>query len=375
MKSEVCARVLNTEPVMHTESPLSERASAVLYAVVTEFIASGEPVGSKTLSTRYGFEISTASIRNVLKELEEEGYLSQPHISAGRVPTERAFRLFIDALMRLRQVSAVDRERIQAFFSQPVERSERVRKAGKLLSELSGVPAIILQNRSESRCVKKLRFIPTGPGQLLAVIVLDDDSVENRFIHQEPALEGSQLERLHHLLDEVTSGRTLQDLRLHMGELARREYDEMAVFHQWGESLMRSALQGLEGSQEVIIEGRMSLLREAEDPERMKRLLLALEDRQQLIQLLDGTLNSSRVQVFLGNENNEPTGSPLSVVAASYRKEDHSVAGAMGVLGPTRMDYPGLVPLVGAMAEGMSQALGYDREKHVAEAADDLEEE
>lgn len=340
-------------------STLSERASDVLYAVVTEFIATGEPVGSRTLSTRYGIDLSAATIRNVLKDLEDEGYLTQPHTSAGRVPTDRAFRLFIDALMRLRRLPVEDADRIRDLFAQSVPGGERLREAGKLLSELSGVPAVILQARSEARSVQKIRFIPTSPGELLSVVVLDDGSVENRFIAHEGPIESSQLERVHNLLDEVTSGRTLHDLRQHLLELSHRERDELRSLGKLGDSLLGSALRGVERSKDVIIEGRTSLLQAGEDPERLRRLMVALEDREQLMRLLDRTLSTSRVQVFLGSESEQVAGSPLSVVAAAYRHEDRSVAGALGVLGPTRMDYPGLVPLVGAMATAMSRALGY----------------
>ncbi len=340
-------------------SSLSERASAVLYAVVSEFIASGEPVGSRTLSTRYGLELSPATIRNVLKDLEDEGYLTQPHTSAGRVPTDRAFRLFIDALMQLRRLPSENSERIRELFAQTSSGTERLREAGKLLNELSGVPAVVLQTRSEARSVQKIRFIPTSPAELLSVVVLDDGSVENRFFKLDAPLSTSDLERVHNLLDEVTSGRTLAELRQHLHELARRERQEIGLLGQLGEGLVESALRGVERSQDVIVEGRASLLHARHDAGRLERLMAALEDRETLVRLLDRTLGTSRVQVFLGSESEHVAGSPLSMVAAAYRHEDRSAAGALGVLGPTRMDYPGLVPLVGAMAQAMSRALGY----------------
>ncbi|HSC87501.1 MAG TPA: heat-inducible transcriptional repressor HrcA [Polyangiaceae bacterium] len=340
-------------------SSLSERASRVLYAVVSEFIATGEPVGSRTLSNRYGLDLSPATIRNVLSDLEEDGYLTQPHTSAGRVPTDRAFRLFIDALMRLRQLPVEDASRIRDLFSQSSTGTERLREAGKLLSDLSGVPAVVLQTRSSARSVQKIRFIPVGPSELLSVVVLDDGSVENRFIPVEALPAPAELERVHNLLDEATSGRSLSELRQHLREVARRERAEVGHVGRLGDELLGSALRGVEHSREIIVEGRTSLLHAGEGPERLERLMAALEDRERLVSLLDRTLDTTQVQVFLGSENEQASGSPLSVVAAAYRHEDRTAAGALGVLGPTRMDYPGLVPLVGTMAQAMSRALGY----------------
>lgn len=334
---------------------LSERASAVLYAAVTEFINTGEPVASRTLSTRYRLNLSAATIRNVLKDLEEDGYLVQPHPSSGRLPTRLAYQLFIDALMRVRQLSAEDEGRIRELFRSDLDGFSLERETGRLLSDLSGVPAVILRTRGDGRHVQKVRFIPTRPGELLSVVVLDDGSVENRFIQLEEPLDAARLERVHLLLDEATSGRSLQELRGHLSQLADFERDEIGQLRRLSETLLGSALGTTQQTKEVIIEGRTSLLVREPDPERIKRLLVALEDREKLVELLDMTMAESTVQVFLGADGEE--GHPLSVVAASYRGAGETPAGALGVLGPTRMNYPELVPLVGAMAHAMSGAL------------------
>ena len=334
---------------------LNDRARAVLYAVVTEFIATGEPVGSRTLSARYGLGLSAATIRNVLKDLEDSGLLSQPHTSAGRVPTRSAYQVFIDALMRVGHLGADNEERIVALFEQPKERSLLLRETGRLLTELGGVPSIVLQSRSEQRSVQKVRFIPTRPNEILSVVVLDDGSVENRFISVEMPIAQAQLERVHALLDEATQGRSLQTLRSHLSEVIERERSELGALTRLSDNLLSSALEGVEKSQEVIVEGHASLLALSSDPERTKRLMVALDDRKQLIGLLHQTLTSQNVQVFLGEEGGGA--SPLSVVAASFRRPGADAEGAVGLLGPTRMDYPHLVPLVGAVAHAMSQAL------------------
>jgi heat-inducible transcriptional repressor len=338
---------------------LSERASSVLYAVVSEFIRAGEPVGSRTLSTRYGFELSAATIRNVLKDLEEDGYLTQPHTSAGRVPTPAAFRLFIDALMRLKKLREEDSERIRELFSHAMAPELRLREAGRLLSELSGAPAVAIRTHAESRRIQRIRFIVVQPSELLSVLVFEGGTVENRFIAVEGAPGAAQLERLHHLLDEVAVGRTLLEMRTQLAEATHRERDEMRSVGLLGEALLGEAIVGVEASRDVIVEGRSNLVNVSGNPEHLRRLMEALDDREQLLELLDRTAVSSNVQVYLGNDGVAASPeSPLSLVAAAYGRQDSAHSGALGVLGPTRMDYPGLVPLVGAMASAMSADLG-----------------
>jgi heat-inducible transcriptional repressor len=343
---------------MASES-LSKRARAVLYAVVSEFIATGEPVGSRTLTKRYGFELSAATIRNVLADLEDSGYLVQPHTSAGRVPTEAAFRLFIDTLMRIRQLSEDDASRIAELFAEPPPGADLLRETGKLLSDLSGVAAVLVRARTENRTLTKIRFIPTRPGELLSVMVLSDGTVENRFIPLEAPLSDSQLERLHNMLEEDMEGRTLAALRDHLVERMEQQRDELAALHGLAYSLASAALKGADRATDVIIEGQARLLDspEFQSGERVRELMRAFEDRERLVELLDSTLASERVQVFLGDEVARKVGYPVSVVAAPYLEENGRPGGALGIIGPTRMDYPFVVPLVNAMAQAVSAAL------------------
>ena len=153
---------------MSVNPPLSKRARSVLYAIVTEFIATAEPVGSRTLTRKYGFSLSAATIRNELADLEDSGYLAQPHTSAGRVPTEAAYRIFVDALMQVREVSQVDAARIKERFADLTADSDILRETGKLLSDMSGAPAVLVRARTETRTLLTLRFIVTRPSRASA---------------------------------------------------------------------------------------------------------------------------------------------------------------------------------------------------------------
>src|SRR5450432_3016427 len=219
---------------MSIAPPLSKRARSVLYAVVTEFIATAEPVGSRTLTRKYGFALSAATIRNELADLEDTGYLAQPHTSAGRVPTEAAFRIFIDALMQVREVSQNDAARIKDHFGELNADSDILREAGKILSDLSGAPAVLVRVRTESRALLTLRFIPTRPFELLSVMVFSDGTVENRFIQVEKSVSEHELERVHNMPSEVVKGRTLSAIREHFAGDVTSHVDEIATLRQLG---------------------------------------------------------------------------------------------------------------------------------------------
>lgn len=344
-------------------NPLSKRARSVLYAVVTEFIASGEPVGSRLISKKYAFSLSPATIRNVLADLEDEGYLVQPHTSAGRIPTERAFRLFVDALMQVQKLPDTDAGRINEWLEELSPDADILRETGKLLADLSKAPAVILRARAETRKLLKLRFISTRPGEMLAVAVFLDGTVENRFIRVETPIAEADLERLHGMLEEVAPGQTLSALRdaIHESMSARRA--ELGALSELGYVLVSSTAEGGARVADVVIEGQTFLLDRPEfgSVERMRELLVALDDRQRLVGMLDRALVSDRVQVFLGEETSSAVGYPVSLVAARYQERGEP-GGAVGVIGPTRMDYPLVVPLVAAAAEAMSTAIARSQE-------------
>src|SRR5687767_1328437 len=190
---------------------LSQRAKQILYACITEFVATGEPVGSRTLSKRGGIDLSPASIRNVLSDLEEMGYLHQPHTSAGRVPTDKAFRLFIDAMMEVRNLTDEENAQILQRFSEIEPGPNFLRETGRLLSDLAGTAAVVISPRAETMTMKHLRFIRTMPGEVLAVLVMSNGTVQNRFIKAD--IQENDLQKIHNLLDDVIEGRTLGDLR------------------------------------------------------------------------------------------------------------------------------------------------------------------
>jgi heat-inducible transcriptional repressor len=336
---------------------LSPRARQVLYHCVTEYVATGEPVGSRTLSKKAGLDLSPASIRNVLADLEELGYLRQPHTSAGRVPTDRAFRLFIDALMHVRELGDVEEASIRERFASMEPGQNVMRETGRLLVELTGTAAVVVAPRAETLVLKQLRFIRTGGDEVLAVLVMKNGTVQNRFLPV--TVSEAELQRMHNLLDDVVEGRTLGDLR----ELFDRRLQSERVQH---DELKRRAFElggaaveeAVGGEADLVIEGQDKLLEKPEfhDAGHVRQLVTALDEREKLIKLLDLAMQAKGGHVVVGEEVGDLGGGQLAIVGAAYTAHGQA-AGTVGVIGPTRMDYPRVVPLVAATASAMSEFL------------------
>ncbi len=337
---------------------LNGRARKILYAAVTEFIATGEPVGSRTLSKKYDIDLSAASIRNVLSDLEDGGFLHQPHASAGRVPTDRAFRFFIDALMQVREISEGEKTTIEGRFREISPNADPLREAARMLSAMTGHAAMVVAPRLENQTLKQVRFIPTRPGELLAVIVTSAGAVENRFIRVDAHPSSDELQRIHNLLDDVLEGRSLREVR----ELfVRRLHDarnELGVLRRTAFELGEAALRSGPSQVDVVIEGQAQLLDKPEfaDVDRIKQLVRMLEERERLVSILDTTLETRGVKIVLpGEEDLEQ----VSLIGSGYSVDENGLrmSGSVGVIGPTRMDYASIVPLVHETARGLGNYL------------------
>ncbi len=343
---------------------LNSRARKILYAAVTEFISTGEPVGSRTLSRKYDLDLSPASIRNVLSDLEEAGYFHQPHASSGRVPSDRAFRFFIDALMQIREISEGQRLAIEHRFEQLAPNADALRETARLLSGLTGTAAVVVAPRLENQILKQVRFIPTRPGELLAVVVTSGGQVENRFVslpdgHGHPS--NDELQRIHNLLDDVLEGRTLGDVRELFTRRLLEARNELGELRRRAFELGNAALGQPSQQVEIVIEGQTQLLDKPEfaDVDRIKDLLRFLEEREKLVAILDRTLDTKGVSVVLPGDEYDGVG--VTVISSRYAIESEGVsrlAGSVGVIGPSRMDYAAIVPLVHETARGLGDFLG-----------------
>ncbi len=342
---------------------LPYRARKILYALVTEYVATGEPVGSRTLSKRHGLNLSAATIRNELKDLEELGCIAQPHTSAGRVPTDLGFRVFIDALAQLREVDEQDRSAV-------LERMRRlrpgvddvVREAARMLASLSGAAAVVTR-RAEHEAIAHLRFMPLDERRLLVVIVARGGSVQNRVIEVGEPLDGEELERIHRYLGErmrLAPSLSLAELRASLADATAKERDAYDGLRRRAREIVDAAAAVVpSGADDVlVIEGQGALFdrREFADPEKIRRFLRTFEERERLLGLLDRTIAAGGVQVLVGEETELEPARDVGVISSSYLARGVP-SGSLGVIGPSRLDYAKLMPLVGFTAEVVSDVL------------------
>lgn len=335
-------------------SDLPQRARQILYACITEFVATGEPVGSRTLSKK-GIGLSPASIRNVLADLEELGYLHQPHTSAGRVPTDKAFRLFIDAMMEVRQLTDEENATILQRFNEIEPGPNFLRETGRLLSEITGTAALVVSPKAESLTLKHLRFIRTIPGQVLAVMVMADGTVQNRFLQAD--VQEAELLKIHNLLDDVIEGRSLGEIKdLFERRLSSEKVQHDAVRRRAFELGEKALAGATDAGADVVLEGRAKLLGLPEFAHDMKGVVNALDEVERIVGLLDATLSAKATAIVVGQEAGDLANGQLAIVGASYKNQGRP-GGAIGIIGPTRMDYPKVVPLVTATANAISSVI------------------
>lgn len=335
---------------------LNYRNRRILYAVLTEYIASGEPVGSRRIAKRYGINLSPATIRNVLADLEEAGYLTQPHTSAGRVPTDLGFRVFVDALVQMRDVTEEDRAAVLARLSNLSPADDIMRETGRLLSKLTGVAAVLSPPKAAEERLSQLRFMPLREGQLLAVLVTSSGAVQNRVLSFAEALEVGELERVNNYLAELVEGRRLIDLRNEVKRLMDSERDQYQALQKRADEIL--AVVPEESDRKIVIEGQGVLFDRPEfgDSEKIRGYLKTFEEHERLVSMLDQTLSSGGVQVLIGSETNIESVKDITVIASSYGGTG-SAEGAVAVIGPTRMDYAKVVPLVDFTARVMSEVI------------------
>lgn len=347
-------------PRAATIAELDERARDIFRRVVETYLETGEPVGSRTVS-RGGVHLSPASIRNTMQDLAHLGLLGAPHVSAGRIPTHAGLRLFVDGLLEIGDLAEEERKAIDArLFARGRGFDEVLNEASSLLSGLAGGAGIVVSPIRDAG-VKHVEFVALGADQALAIMVFDDGSVENRLMKLAAGLTPAALQEASNFLNSRLRGRTLGETRSEMrGELdiARRELDETAA--RLVEDGLAAWSGGEESERSLIVRGRANLLDDRsalEDLERVRMLFDDLEQKEQLIGLLDDVKSAQGVRIFIGAETRLFSLSGSAVIAAPYMTGRQRVLGAIGVIGPTRLNYARVIPLVDYTARVLGRLL------------------
>ncbi|HYE28472.1 MAG TPA: heat-inducible transcriptional repressor HrcA [Allosphingosinicella sp.] len=340
-------------------SELSERAREVFRMVVETYLGSGAPVGSRTLSKLGGLNLSPASIRNVMQDLEELGLLAHPHTSAGRVPTESGLRLFVDGMMQAAEPSPEERAAIEARLDRGGPIEEALSAATAVLSGLSACAGIVLVPKREP-VLRQLGFVQLAPGQALAVMVGAEGSVENRVIDLPPGITASALAEVGNYVSARLSGLTLPEAQRRLAEEIRA--GKAALDDAARQLIDRGlALWSEDGAQRpvLIVRGQANLLEPgaAADLERVRQLLEELDGKEEIVRLLDSARAGQGMKIFIGSENKLFALSGSSVIAAPYRGREGQVVGVVGVIGPTRLNYARVVPMVDFTAKALSRLM------------------
>lgn len=345
----------NTDQTLQS---LDSRSREIFRRIVDSYLNDGEPLGSRNLSRMLPSQLSPATVRNVMSDLEQLGLIYAPHVSAGRLPTQRGLRFFVDAFMEIGDLSEEERRIIETQMKAGggARSFEHVlTEASQMLSGLSHGAGLVLAAKSET-ALKHIEFIQLEPDKALAVLVSQNGDVENRVIDMPAGVTTSQLHEASNFLNAHIRGRTLGEAR---GEVARLKEETRAALDALSQQLVEKGLAVWAGAESglparLIVRGRANLLENVTaeaDIELLRRLFDDLETQAELIQLLDLAEQGSGVRIFIGSENKLFSLSGSSLVVAPYRDQNSRVIGALGVIGPTRLNYARIVPMVDYTAQ------------------------
>ncbi len=348
------------------DDAFNERAQHLLRTLVGSYIREGQPVGSRSLTRDSGLTLSSATVRNVMADLEELGFISSPHTSAGRVPTNKGYRFFVDTLLRHQGISEqVSHELLRQFelARQSADDKALVAAASQMLSNVTQLAGVVTLPRSPQAAITHVEFVSLSDNRVLVVLVLGDREVQNRIMQMERYHSAEELRRASGFLSELLRGRTVLEARQ---EILRQMQDARESMNQ----IMLDAVKVAEAAitpqpderLEYVIAGETNLMGVAElaSVDKLKRLFEAFNERRDFLSLLDESLKADGVQIFIGQESGYQIPNDVSVIAAPYSL-DQNVMGVLGVIGPTRMAYERVIPIVDLTAKLLSAALNSRR--------------
>ena len=335
---------------------LDSRARALLKSLIEHYIAEGQPVGSRTLSKHSGLDLSAATIRNVMADLEEAGFVKSPHTSAGRVPTAQGYRFFVDKLLSVQPLEKVQKNELQTAF-EGLSAPQLVAQASSLLSQLTHFAGLVVVPQNKNTQIRHIEFVHLSPRRVLLIIVTTEGDVQNRLIHTPTDYDFLELAEAANFLNQNYAGQDFASMRAHLKA-------EISALRQELQPLMEAALKAgdellARDSHAYIIRGEKNLL-DSEDlssnMQNLRQLFDLFEKKSILMNLLNLSANADGVQIFIGQESGIAPLDACSVVAAPYHV-DGKVFGSLGVIGPTRMAYEQIISIVDITARLLSNAL------------------
>lgn len=336
---------------------LTDRAKRILEAVIEDYIATAEPVGSRSITRSHELALSPATVRNVMSDLEEMGLLASPHTSSGRVPTDKAYRLYVNQILEVKNLARDNREEIRRRCRLAGKDVAQVLKeTSKLLSSTSSYMGVVLAPRLASNLFHQIEFVKLGSHRILAILVSQSGLVQNRLIETQEEMHQEELVRMGNYLNDLLQGLTI-------GQVRERLMQEMQSEKVRYDSLMAKALKLSEqtlaaDAPELFLEGQANILDQPEfaDAAKMREIFRAFEQKSQLLELLDRSMQADGVQIFIGSESHLSKMEGLSLVTSTYMTGKDTV-GVLGVIGPMRMGYGRVIPIVDYTAKLISRLL------------------
>jgi heat-inducible transcriptional repressor len=348
------------------DETLSERAQQLLRALIESYIRDGQPVGSRVLSRESGLSLSSATIRNVMADLEELGFVTSPHTSAGRVPTDKGYRFFVDTLLHVRPLDNAAVTEMRRQFDAKLDSSKAlVASASQLLSSVTQLAGVVTLPRAQQASITQIEFVALSENRVLVVLVFNDREVQNRILQLERYFSPDELKRASNFLNEQFRGRTLAQVRQEILNQIKEAHEHMNKLMLDAISVAQQVFAPEskdEDRLEYVIAGETNLMGVAElsSVERLRRLFEAFNEKRDFLHLLDQSLRAEGVQIFIGHESGYQVLDDCSVITAPYG-DGESVIGVLGVIGPTRMAYERVIPIVDMTAKLLGAALNSRR--------------
>lgn len=349
----------STESTLAGHPALNERTQHLLRTLVERYIRSGQPVGSRMLARDAGLDLSPATVRNVMADLEELGYLRAPHTSAGRVPTARGYRFFIDALLHLKPLEQDEIETLRRRIDQPVRDSaELARSVSDLLSGVTHLAGVVMLPRRKVATLRQAEFLPLAENRVLVILVLNGQEVQNRVIQTRRPYSPAELQQAANYLNQQFTGQDIHQVRASLLQDLRETRNSLDWLMQTVVEMAEQTFEAEPGGEDYVVAGQTQLMQytDLSDLDKLRQLFETFNQKRDLLHLFDQCLHAQGVQIFIGEESGFEALEDCSVVTAPYSVEGR-VLGVLGVIGPTRMAYDRVIPVVDITARLLAATL------------------
>ncbi|MBS0357824.1 MAG: heat-inducible transcription repressor HrcA [Proteobacteria bacterium] len=343
---------------MNSEHIISERSQQLLKLLIEQYIRDGQPVASQKLATSMNLALSPASIRNVLSELEDLGYLRSPHTSAGRIPTPQGYRFFVNSLLKVKTLDDSIIGEVQQELTPNQDKQSLLQTTSSLLSRITQLASVVTLPKNERMILRHVEFLPLSENRVLVILVLNEKEVQNRIIQMDRSYQLSELEQASNFLNQHFSGKDMVKARAELLQAMQRDRQHMDSLMQTIINVAEKAFPWEPKQPDYVLSGQMNLLDFADETgvDQLRSLFKAFVQKQEILELFDHCLEANGLQIFIGEESGYQIFDSCSLITAPYSVNDH-VVGVLGVIGPTRIAYEEIIPIVDVTAKLLSAAL------------------